>query len=135
MPVEILGVLPAAMNAEHILQSLRLPSRFPATRLTLSGGAAVQHTARLVLLFQPHFQTLPWQACEVADKIAFAGAQDVRVMAVFCISQSQAASGQVKIPAAHADPASITGAINLLLRDVLSAPASERKFSPLPSRR
>ena len=145
VPLEIHGALPAGMTAEEIAQMVRLPGRTEGVRLITpqnvepvspAPAAIIQdrvlsmmgtggHNFRIVLVFDPHFQTLPDMACEAADKISATSSQDVRAMAAFCIGSHLAASGQVRVPAAAANPASIVKAINLLLSDM---------SKPLPAR-
>lgn len=146
VPIEILGPLPAGVTAEELAQALRLPGRAEGVRLIpqsqiepaapatpvavahdrvqwmLGNGA---HEFRIVLVFSPHVQTLPDMACQAANKIPEASGQDVRAMAVFCIGGHLAASGQVRVPAAAATPASTAHAINLLLSDMSTPPAED----------
>jgi len=146
VPLEIHGALPAGMSAQEIAQGVHLPGRAEGVRLitgTQIDSAAhdspktpatilqdrVQsmigtdgHDFRIVLVFDPHFQTLPDMACEAADKIPASSGQDVRAMAAFCIGAHLAASGQVRVPAASVTPASVVSAINLLISDMSKPP-------------
>ncbi len=142
VPIEIFGALPAGMTAQEIAQAVNLPGRTEGVRLITDGKAGhpapasadnpvaliqdrlqamigtAGHNFRIVLVFGPHFQTLPDRACDAADKIPASGGQDVRVMAAFCIGTHLAASGQVRVPTTAVTPAGVTGAINLLLSDM-----------------
>lgn len=151
VPLEIHGALPAGMSAQEIAQGVHLPGRSegvrlikekaidsaanasPVTPVTIvqdrvqsmmgTGG----HKFRIVLVFGPHVQTLPDMVCEAADKIPTSSGQDVRAMAAYCIGAHLAASGQMRVPASAATPASTAHAINLLLSD-MSKPPAENGF-------
>lgn len=146
VPLEIFGTPPAGMTAQEIAQGVHLPGRTEGVRLITGKEtghatpdtpvALIQdrlqamigtggHNFRIVLVFDPHFQTLPDRTCEAADKISASSGQDTRVMAAFCIGPHLAASGQVRVPAAAVTPASTIHAINLLLSDM---------SKPLPAR-
>lgn len=150
-PLEIHGALPAGLTAEELAPALRLPGRSEGLRLVTaqspdravkdSGNAAIAllddriktmlgrdgRDFRIVLLFHPHYQTLPEKACEEASEIPSETGGDVRVMAVYCIGNHEAASGQARILAPYADSKGIAGAINLLLID-MSRPQPDSGF-------
>ncbi|MFZ5929907.1 MAG: hypothetical protein ACOY15_01690 [Pseudomonadota bacterium] len=151
VPLEIHGALPAGMSAQEIAQGVRLPGRTEGVRLisekpidAAANAAPVTpvtivqdrvqsmigaggHNFRIVLVFGPHIQTLPDRVCDAADKIPTSSSQDVRVLAAYCIGAHLAASGQMRVPANAAEPASTIHAINLLLSD-MSKPPAENGF-------
>ncbi len=157
VPLEIHGAVPAGMAAAALAQALHLPGRSGGVRLitqeemdsappapirtpaalirdrlqTMTGAGG--HEFRIVLVFDPHFQTLPGKACEAAHEIPAGGGQDIRVLAAFCIGRRLAASGQVRAPAQGATPQSISYAINLLLTD-MAHPRPDRGFADTPRR-
>ncbi len=154
VPLEIQGALPAGMTAAELAQAVHLPGRAEGVRLVtekeiehaspvtpaaiihdrlqwMTGSAG--HDFRIVLVFNPHIQTLPDMACEAADEIPSSGGQDVRVMAAFCIGRHLAASGQVRVPAPAVTPASVAHAINLLISD-MSTPPPDHGFGSGPRR-
>ncbi len=147
VPLEIHGTLPAGMTAQEIARMVHLPGRSEGTSLitpqnvepvSSTPTAIIQdriktmlgsdgHGFRIVLVFGPHIQTLPDRLCDAADKIPASSGQDIRAMAAYCSGSHLAASGQMRVPAGAASPASTAHAINLLLSD-MSKPPAENGF-------
>lgn len=111
------SVLPGKSDAGISAGALCLQRIFDAG--VTKHGNDCRGPSRLVLVFNPSGAMHPDLACEAANSIATSASQEVRVLAAFCIGKRLASSGQVRVPAARANGENISGAINVLLIDML----------------